>query len=80
MLTMPLQLISAPACTNTPTTSIRPLLAPMCKAVSPYNLYVYNDEMMMAIIIQSYSQYHLLVLYYYYYFLLSYYIFFCIVV
>ena len=37
----------------------------MCKAVMPNNLYVYNNEMMMAIILQSYSQYHLLVLYYY---------------
>ena len=36
----------------------------MCKAVQP-SLYVYNNEMMMAIILQSYSQYHLLVLYYY---------------
>ena len=65
MLTLFLVLISAPACNNKPTTSILPLLAPKCKAVLP-PLYVYNNEMMMSIILQSYSQYHLLVLYYYY--------------
>ena len=65
MLTLVLACMSAPACNNTPTTSILPFLAPMCKAVQP-PLYVYNNEMMMAIILQSYSQYHLLVLYYYY--------------
>ena len=64
MLTLSLACMSAPACNNTPTTSIRPLIAPQCKAVQPF-LYVYNNEMMMAIILQSYSQYHLLVLYYY---------------
>ena len=64
MLTLFLALMSAPACNNTPTTSILPLIAPQCKAVQP-PLYVYNNEMMMAIILQSYSQYHLLVLYYY---------------
>ena len=65
MLTLFVELMSAPACNNTPTTSIRPLIAPWCKAVMP-SLYVYNNEIMMAIISQSYSQYHLLVLYYYY--------------
>ena len=33
MLTMSLACMSAPACTNTPTTSLLPLIAPMCKAV-----------------------------------------------
>ena len=65
MLTLFLALMSAPACTNKPTKSILPLPAPRCKAVNPL-LYVYNNEMMMAIILRSYSQYHLLVLYYYY--------------
>ena len=65
MLTLSFALMSAPACTNTPTTSIRPYIAPQCKAVQP-SLFVYNNEMMMTIILQSYSQYHLLVLYYYY--------------
>ena len=64
MLTSFLACMSASACNNTPTTSTLPLAAPMCKAVQS-NLYVYNNEMMMAIILQSYSQYHLLVLYYY---------------
>ncbi len=64
MLTLFLACMSAPACNNTPTTSISPYIAPWCKAVQP-SLYVYNNEMMMAIILQSYSQYHLLVLYYY---------------
>ena len=64
MLTLLLALMSAPACNNTPTKSISPLTAPYCKAVLP-PLYVYNNEMTMAIILQSYSQYHSLVLYYY---------------
>ena len=64
MLTLSLACISAPACTNKPTTSMWPLKAPKCKAVLPF-LYVYNNEMMMSIILQSYSQYHLFVLYYY---------------
>ncbi len=53
MLTLFLELMSAPACINTLTTSIISFIAPKCKAVQP-NLYVYNDEMMMAIILQSY--------------------------
>ena len=65
MLTLFSACMSAPSCNNTPTTSILPSIAPKCKAVLP-PLYVYNNEMMMAIILQSYSQYHLLVLYYYY--------------
>ena len=65
MLTLSLACISAPASNNTPTTSTLPSQAPKYNAVLPF-LYVYNNEMMMAIILQSYSQYHLLVLYYYY--------------
>ena len=64
MLTLVLACMSAPACTNTPTTSLWPFSDPKCKAVQP-PLYVYNNEMMTVIFLQSYSQYHLLVLYYY---------------
>ena len=65
MLTSSFACMSDPASNSSPTTALWPFIAAMCKAVQP-NLYVYNNEMMMAIILQSYSQYHLLVLYYYY--------------
>ena len=65
MLTLDFACMSDPASNSSSTTALRPFLAPKCKAVKP-SLYVYNNEMMMAIILQSYSQYNLLVLYYYY--------------
>ena len=64
MLTSSFACISDPASNSSPTTALSPHIAATCKAVQP-GLYVYNNEMMMAIILQSYSQYHLLVLYYY---------------
>ena len=53
MLTLSFACISDPASNSTSTIALRPLPAPMCKAVLPF-LYVYNNEMMMAIILQSY--------------------------
>ena len=53
MLTLVLACISAPASNSSPTTSLLPFQAPKCKAVQLF-LYVYNNEMMMAIILQSY--------------------------
>ena len=53
MLTLSFACISDPASNSSPTTALSPLAAPMCKAVMPY-LYVYNNEMMMTIILQSY--------------------------
>ena len=72
VLTLSLVWRSAPASTNNVTIGRWPLQAANHRAVRP-TLYVYNNEMMMAIILQSYSQYHLLVL------LLLYIVFFCII-
>ena len=53
MLTLDLACMSDPASNSSPTTALLPFLAVSCKAVLP-PLYVYNNEMMMAIILQSY--------------------------